>query len=828
MKKIDFSKVQKRAAIFSMLILMSVPFNSFAQSTMGTDFWVTFLPNADDASVNLSLIAAGPRECTGSITNPHTNWSTNFNISVGTTTIIDIPKNQAYSYNGSDCVLNTALHVVSTDVISLYASNFRRYSFDVTDVLPTSSLGSEYLIQNHAISGKDYNITSNFDKRNRITDCSEFAIVAVEDNTKIEILLTCNSTNGRYANQPFTVILQAGQCYQVKSVNLMDFTGTRISVHENKRIAVFSGNLCANIPTRNYCCCDHIMEQMLPVNCWGRHFVITNTSMRSNDLVRVTSLNDNCQIVKDGLLLATINAKQTYQFEITSNTPSVYLETSEPVMVYLYFTGYDYGGVNGDPSMVIISPIEQRISGVTFSTFNSGASQYHYVNIVTDTDKVSGMQLDGESITSQFQSVLGNSYYSFARIQLNHGTHTLSNRNSGFVAHVYGLGEAESYAYSVGSMVKILSSQMLVDGQITFEQYDICGNKEITFDLDLNFNFSHVHWKFGDGNEGDICPISHCYEQLGSYYVSCDVYKEVNGIDSLVSTITTTLRLNEEYSSQVYANGCDSYTWLGNTYTQSGEYVYHGITVNGCDSLVTLNLTIENSETNYVEDIGCDKYVWNDSEYETSGEYEQILQNQFGCDSTVTMNLDMDYAPRFQIEGENYPIAGTEEAYTQYQYHIELSNPMSSVDSIHWALGDHNGFDLQPIGNGLNANLFLFAHSLDSIEIKANVFNRCGVEEYSFWFHTSYYDIAENDGQSLFDIFPNPSSGEFKLCFSNVDELVNIKVFAMGAEILEKVIKPGASTQNVDINLKGCPNGVYCFVVNYKGKTYVKKCIISR
>lgn len=42
----------------------------------------------------------------------------------------------------------------------------------------------------------------------------------------------------------------------------------------------------------------------------------------------------------------------------------------------------------------------------------------------------------------------------------------------------------------------------------------------------------------------------------------------------------------------IYDTAVGSYTWNGNTYSQSGTYVYNGTTVEGCDSIVSLHLTI--------------------------------------------------------------------------------------------------------------------------------------------------------------------------------------------------------------------------------------------
>ncbi len=569
------------------------------QSTIGNDFWVTFLPN-HNGSVNLSLIATGSSPCTGTVTNPYTNWTTEFEVSVGATTIINIPSNEAFSNGASDCVLNTSLHIVTSDFISLYASNFQEFTFDVTDVLPTPSLGSNYIIQTYpGEEGRGAMVQPSSDSRSLAQGCSEFAVIAVEDNTTVYITLTCDSQNGHYANQPFSVTLNTGECYQVKSITDGNLSGSQISVSGNKKIAVFAGNSCANVPT-NCPYCDHIVEQMLPVSSWGNHFVVTGSSMRTYDIVRVTAASDDCQIFINNSLVTTINERETYQFEISSDDPSLYLETSKPAMVYLYYVGSECAGQMGDPSMVIISPIEQRMDYVTFSTFNSGASQYHFVNVITNTEDVNTVLLDGNNIASQFQTVSGNSDYSFARVAIEHGSHTLFTFGSGFVAHVYGLGDDESYAYSVGSnAAQELYTNILVNGQTASDDMNVCDNTVI-FDLNYNYDVSQVNWSFGDGQTGSGIPITHEFANLGDYPVSCDVYKlDGNGNDSLVGTFSTILHIYESYYTEFEVTAHNYYTWewMGETFYESGDYSYNGQTIHGCDSIVTLHLTITHEIT---------------------------------------------------------------------------------------------------------------------------------------------------------------------------------------------------------------------------------------
>ena len=89
-----------------LLILSLLGLNTLkAQSTVGKDFWVTFLPNLYPDVDNLSLIATGRNSCTGVVTNPLTGWSSAFNVTPGTITNINIPPSEVYNQTASDTIL---------------------------------------------------------------------------------------------------------------------------------------------------------------------------------------------------------------------------------------------------------------------------------------------------------------------------------------------------------------------------------------------------------------------------------------------------------------------------------------------------------------------------------------------------------------------------------------------------------------------------------------------------------------------------------------------------------------------------------------------------
>ena len=74
-------------------------------------------------------------------------------------------------------------------------------------------------------------------------------------------------------------------------------------------------------------------------------------------------------------------------------------------------------------------------------------------------------------------------------------------------------------------------------------------------------------------------------------------------------------------------------------YTESGDYSYSTTTVAGCDSTVTLHLTINHSAESSFDTLSTGSFVWNGETFTESGTYVRTLTTVTGCDSVVTMNL---------------------------------------------------------------------------------------------------------------------------------------------------------------------------------------------
>ena len=119
-----------------------------------------------------------------------------------------------------------------------------------------------------------------------------------------------------------------------------------------------------------------------------------------------------------------------------------------------------------------------------------------------------------------------------------------------------------------------------------------------------------------------------------------------NGCDSLV---TLDLTINNSTTGTDIQVACDSYIWPLNstTYTTTTNTPTFNIVngaANGCDSLVTLDLTINNSTTGTDIQVACDSYTWIDGiTYTASNNSATFIEtNAAGCDSIVTLDLTIN------------------------------------------------------------------------------------------------------------------------------------------------------------------------------------------
>ena len=113
-------------------------------------------------------------------------------------------------------------------------------------------------------------------------------------------------------------------------------------------------------------------------------------------------------------------------------------------------------------------------------------------------------------------------------------------------------------------------------------------------------------------------------------------FTAANGCDS---TVTLHLTVNPTDTVELTLNACGEYWWNDSLYTESGDYTQSFENMTGCDSTVIVHLTVFPVYQHEVTETVCGSYVWNDETYDVSGDYVQQLTSINGCDSIVTLHL---------------------------------------------------------------------------------------------------------------------------------------------------------------------------------------------
>jgi gliding motility-associated-like protein len=129
-------------------------------------------------------------------------------------------------------------------------------------------------------------------------------------------------------------------------------------------------------------------------------------------------------------------------------------------------------------------------------------------------------------------------------------------------------------------------------------------------------------------------PSGLLYYTSGTYF---DTIPNAAGCDSVL-TIYLTVNQNETVS--ITETVCDMYTQDGQMFMSSGVYSYTIPTVNGCDSLINLDLTVLMSSSNSIVETTCSPYIAPDGQsFTSSGLYNVVIPNSVGCDSNITIDL---------------------------------------------------------------------------------------------------------------------------------------------------------------------------------------------
>lgn len=249
--------------------------------------------------------------------------------------------------------------------------------------------------------------------------------------------------------------------------------------------------------------------------------------------------------------------------------------------------------------------------------------------------------------------------------------------------------------------------------------------------------------------------------------------------------------------SEFSVESCESYTWNEVTYDSTGQYQQTFTSTQGCDSIVTLHLTINETLNTTFSAESCEPYIWNGFTYDSTGQYQQTFTSTQGCDSIVTLNLTVNAL--YQVS----PIYGDTLIPNQqtghYTYYID---PIPGAFGYHWTLNGPWEVTFSPDSPECVVNIT----SQDSYTLTVRIYTECGYIEKSILIqHAAGPDIK---------VFPNPTQDDFQIALHNMKGETIIVIMNYLGQIIDRfIVDANPYGTIVPYSLKGKAAGVYMVTI---------------
>ncbi len=345
-------------------------------------------------------------------------------------------------------------------------------------------------------------------------------------------------------------------------------------------------------------------------------------------------------------------------------------------------------------------------------------------------------------------------------------------------------------------------------------------------------------WTISAG--GDTLTMTGLYSDTLSTMAGCD------------SIITLNLLVKNSSDTLFTASACDSYIWAitGDTLTASGNYSDTISNAAGCDSVIWLDLTIINPSLTVVNDTACDVYVWTNTgdTLMSTGSYYDTLSNVAGCDSIIQLDLLINNSSNDTTVAaacDSYTWAENGQTYTQSGLYLETRTNAAGCDSILSLDLIITNIDSTVVNTG--DSVFAFSSGLayqwlncDSTALAVPgmiagatnrgyrpdttgnfaviIYNGSCVDTSSCT-RVTYIGLGETKGAAnSFSIYPNPTKNNFKVAFDQTIANGPLQVFNMEGKLVYEV-QQVRSGQSIEID--GLSEGLYTVRFNNQFKKLI-------
>jgi nitrate reductase NapAB chaperone NapD len=249
--------------------------------------------------------------------------------------------------------------------------------------------------------------------------------------------------------------------------------------------------------------------------------------------------------------------------------------------------------------------------------------------------------------------------------------------------------------------------------------------------------------------------------------------------------------------SSITASACDSYTSpSGKVWTSSNTYMDTITNASNCDSIISINLTINTATTSSITASACDSYISPSGKVWTSSNtYMDTIANASNCDSIISINLTINTIDT-SVTQNGITLISNETGAT-YQW-IECVN-------------------MTAINGAVNASFTPVSNGNYAVVVTKN-----GCTDTSACYFVTVVGIVQHNFDTELLLYPNPTKGDFVIDLGAVYESVNLTLTDLSGKVIET--KTYQERQWLNLTLTQAA-GVYLLTIESADKRTVVKLI---
>ena len=446
-------------------------------SYLGCEYWAIDLDNVGDAKNQvIGLVVSVPADGAGTevmITNNATNMAMSAAqlgvlstyLHPGQLEIFHLPL--GFDVDGSVLTERT-FQVVTNTPVAVHQFNPLNgegvHTNDASLLLPSKVTGQEYFVMSWA-----HRVFAQGVLRGFVT------IIATQPgDTNIVIkpsapVVPVNGTAALTPGQESLFTLTQGQALNLETdgAHGVDLTGTY--VWADQKVSVIGGHECANVPL-GIDNCDHLEQQLYPVETWSHLYIADSFKPRSPtqvDVWRVMAGDNDVTVTTNPPVPGYEQFKLQRGGWIQFAAPGTFqVESDGPVMVGHYLTGSTYPGAQtacvdaatgsesaiGDPAFTLAVPVKRFLKSYNVLTPEGYAE--NYLNIVVPTG--ASVTIDGAPLQAPIIPIPGTGY-GIARPSVSPGAIHFVSGTAPIGLTAYGYDCDVSYAYPGGMKLQAIS-----------------------------------------------------------------------------------------------------------------------------------------------------------------------------------------------------------------------------------------------------------------------------------------------------------------------------------------------------------------------------------